>query len=255
MVGYVARRVLHQTQASGVGLIAALLALVLAGCEKDPAPAPVEPAPSAAPTGPCADGKSDDPPNSEFKPAQNAFRDKDYPKAKQLLEALAKKHDHSASVRVWQGDAALFDSKTPLAEAADESLVFYKQALKLHEQGCGLPEYERYYLRMGFGYAYLRKKDGKNALLHLKAAEKEFNNSSGLFYNIARAYCREDHVDECVAYFEKTLVNAKALKKPDFLRSHYSLASWVSRSRTQSEFVKLRRDKRYQQLLAKYKGD
>ena len=149
----------------------------------------------------------------------------------------------------------MFDSKTPLSEAADESLVFYKQALKLHEDGCGLPDYERYYLRMGFGYAYLRKKDGKQALAHLKAAEKEFKNSSGLFYNIARAYCREDNVDQCVAYFEKTLVNAKALKKPDFLRSHYSLASWVSRSRTQSEFVKLRRDKRYRELLAKYKGD
>lgn len=249
MVWYVTSRL----QLARVTVASGLLGAVLVGCKEEPAPAPLASAPSAAPVGPCADGKSDDPPNSEFKPAQNAFRDKEYVKAKELLAELAKRYPHSASVRVWQGDAALFDSKTPLTDASDQSLVFYKQALKLHDQGCGLPEYERYYLRMGFGYAYLRNKDGKNALVHLKAAEKEFTDSSGLFYNIARAYCREDDVDQCVTYFEKTLINAKALKKPDFLRSHYSLASWVSRSRTQSEFVKLRRDKRYRDLLAKYK--
>ncbi|MCA9633698.1 MAG: hypothetical protein KC766_38870 [Myxococcales bacterium] len=243
------------TRRLGSTLALTLVACLLTACEKDPPPAPAKPAPSDAPSGPCANGKSDDPPNSEFKPAQNAFHEKEYSRSKQLLADLAKRYPSSASVRVWQGDAALFDSKTPLTEAADQGLVFYQQALALQEKGCRLPDYERYYLRMGFGYAYLRKKDGKRALVHLKAAEEEFKNSSGLYYNIARAYCREDNVDQCVAYFEKTLVNAKALKKPDFLRSHYSLASWVSRSRTQSEFVKLRRDKRYRELLAKYKGD
>ncbi len=259
MVWHFARHTGRWTRTARAYARAALVLLVavpaLVACKEDPPPPPAKPAPSAAPSGPCADGKSEDPTTSQFKPAQNAFHEKEYARAKELLTALAKRYPNSASVRVWQGDAALFDSKTPLVEAADQGLVFYKQALELHEQGCGLPDYERYYMRMGFGYAYLRKKQGKQALLHLKAAEKEFNNSSGLFYNIARAYCREDNVDQCVAYFEKTLVNAKALKKPDFLRSHYSLASWISRSRTQSEFVKLRRDKRYRDLLAKYKGD
>lgn len=243
----------------GVGVVATLgavgLVCALLACKKDdPPPAPT-PVAAPVPTGPCAGGKSDDPPAGVFKPAQNAFNSKSYSTAKSLLADIADKYPNSSSVRVWQGDAAMFDTKTSLTKGADEGIEFYGKALALHDKGCGLPIYERYYMRMGFGYAYLRKKDGKNALIHLKAAEEEFKDSSGLYYNMARAYCREDDVDQCVAYFEKALANAKALKRPRFLRSHYSLASWISRSRTQSEFVKLRRDKRYAELLKEYKDD
>lgn len=231
--------------------------ICLSACdEKKPAPEVSVPsaAPSVAPPVPCGDGKSEDPSVSEFKPAQVAFREKKYERARGLLSELAEAHPHSASVRVWQGDAVLFDPEVPLVEAADQSLVYYDQASKLVDEGCGLAEYERYYWYMGYGYAYLRKKDGKAALQKLKLAEKEFQDSAGIYYNIARAYCREDDVAQCANYFAKTLETAKAQKRPSFLRTHYSLASWISRSRTQSEFVKLRREKRYRDLLAQYQA-
>lgn len=235
-----------------LGLAGAVLGALLACKEEAPPPAPA-PVPIATATGPCARGVSEDPTVGEFKPAQLAFNEKRYPDAKTALVGLATKYPHSASVRVWQGDAALYGS-TKLIEAADESIVFYGQALKLHEQGCKLSEYEHYYLRAGFANAYLRKKDGKAALVHLRAAEKEFDDA-GIYYHSARAHCRENDLDQCVAYFEKTLVTAKALRRPRFLRTHYSLASWISRSRTQSEFTKLRADKRYAALLKRFKDD
>src|SRR5690606_56393 len=210
----------------GVGVVATLgavgLVCALPACTKDdPPPAPT-PVAAPVPTGPCAGGKSDDPPAGVFKPAQNAFNSKSYSTAKSLLADIADKYPNSSSVRVWQGDAAMFDTKTSLTKGADEGIEFYGKALALHDKGCGLPIYERYYMRMGFGYAYLRKKDGKNALIHLKAAEEEIKDSSGLYYNMARAYCRADDVDQCAAYIRNALANVKALNAPPLLLSHYS---------------------------------
>jgi tetratricopeptide (TPR) repeat protein len=238
--------------------VAVALGLALLACKKE-APAPA-PATSAAPkpvsTGPCPDGHSADPKHGELRPAITAFNDKHYDEAKMLLDHLIKDYPHSATLRVWRGDATLFakhwsDGKKTYQQAADDALVFYKEAAKLHDQECTLPDVEHYYLRMDTAYAYLRKEDANSALVELEIAKKNWSNSAEVFYTLARAYCLKKDVDNCADNFKQALEIAKALKRPRFLRVHRSLDDWIQRSRRQSEFLPLRRDKRYGEIVKK----
>lgn len=242
--------------------LAAAVALALLACKKKaPAPRPVASvAPKPVSTGPCPDGHSIDPKPGEFRPSQTAFKEKRYDEAQMLLDHLIKEYPHSATLRVWRGDAALFsrhysDGKKKYQKAADDALVFYKQAEKLHDQECTLPELEHYYLRMDSAYAYLRKDDADSALKQLEIAKKHWSNSAEVFYAMARAYCLKKDVDQCAENFKQTLVIAKALRRPRFLRVHRSLDDWIHRSRRQSEFGPLRRDKRYREIIKKINED
>lgn len=238
--------------------LALLLAALLACKSKSDNPAP---APVAAPTattvtpGVCPGGTSMDPGQGEFRPAVTAFKDKDYKTAQRLLEHLMKQYPNSATVRVWRGDAALFDKGLKESEAAEASIQFYQEAEKLHDKGCALPEYEHYYLRMGVAYALLRKRSQDDAIRHLDIAKKNWDNSAEVFYHLARGYCLKNDVEQCVQNFEKSLEVAKSLRRPKFLRSHNSLDDWIRRSRTQSEFGPLRKDKRYAAIIKKMKAD
>ncbi|MEZ4223914.1 MAG: hypothetical protein R3B13_23390 [Polyangiaceae bacterium] len=234
-------------------VLIALLACKKSSDELPPPPPPAAPTPVS--TGPCPMGKSIDPGQGEFRPAVTAFKDKDYATAQTLLDNMMKKYPNSATVRVWRGDAALFDRKAKYAEAADNALTFYEEAEKLHDKECALPESENYYLRMGYAFAYLRKKDASGAIKHLDIAKKNWDNSAEVFYNLARAHCLNKDVDACAENFEKSLDIAKALRRPKFLRSHNSLDDWIRRSRTQSEFTSLRRDKRYSAAIKKARDD
>ena len=49
----------------------------------------------------------------------------------------------------------------------------------------------------------------------------------------------------------QTLTIARSLKRPKFLRTHRSLEDWINRSRTQSEFTRLRQDRRYAEVIRK----
>lgn len=235
-----------------VALLAVLAALLACKDKQPPPPAPT-PAPTAA--GPCASGASDDPGQGEFRPAVTAFKDKEYATAQSLLDKMMTKYPNSATVRVWRGDASLFDSGVADKKAADNALPFYEDAEKIHDKGCKLPEYEEYYLRMGFAYAHLRKREPEDAIKHLDKAKAKWSNSAEVFYNLARGHCLNKDVDACADNFEKALETAKALKRPKFLRSHHSLDDWIRRSRTQSEFPPLRADPRYGRIIAKLKAD
>lgn len=240
----------------------AALGLVLAAllaCKSKKEEVSVTPPPSSTATettpGVCPGGKSMDPGQGEFRPAVTAFKEKQYQTAQTLLDNLAKQYPNSATVRVWRGDAALFDKSVKELEAAKASIPFYEEAEKLHDKGCALPEYEHYYLRMDFAYALLRQKSGDDAIKHLNIAKQTWDNSAEVFYHLARAYCLKNDVDQCVSNFEKSLEIAKSLRRPKFLRSHNSLDDWIRRSRTQSEFGPLRRDKRYGEIIKKMKED
>jgi tetratricopeptide (TPR) repeat protein len=237
-------------------LVAALLACK--GGDKSAPPATTGPAPTAsAPVTPgvCPTGASMDPGEGEFRPAVTAFKEKDYKTAQRLLDHLAKQYPNSATVRVWRGDSALFDKGVKEDEAAASAIPFYNEAEKLHDQGCVLPEYEHYYLRMGVAYAHLRKKAPDEALRHLEIARRKWDNSAEVFYHLARAHCAKNQVDPCVADFEKCLEIAKSLRRPKFLRSHHSVDDWIRRSQTQSEFGPLRKDKRYAAAVKKAKAE
>ncbi|HMJ14382.1 MAG TPA: hypothetical protein VK524_23360 [Polyangiaceae bacterium] len=223
---------------------------VLAGCKqkKETLGAP---APSAKVGPPCPGGQSIDPNQAEFRPAISAFKDAEYKKAQALLEQLLTRYPNSSTLRVWRGDAALFDKAAEYKQAAQAALRYYAEAEKLHDAGCKLPEGEHYYMRFDAALASLRANDADAAIRQLETSKRQWNDSAELYYNLARAHCMKGSVDPCYENFEQALTTAKSLKRPRFLRSHYAVEDWIRRSKTQSEFPELRKDPRYAPLIQK----
>ncbi len=227
-----------------------VLALALTGCRQKKEQ-PVSAADAGARGPACPGGQSADPQQADFRPAVSAFKDGKYKQAQALLDALLASHPNSATLRVWRGDAALFDKEAEYKQAADSALRYYAEAEKLHEAGCNLPEAEHYYMRFDAALASLRKGDADGAIRQLEKSKREWSDSAEIDYNLARAHCLKGATDACYEHFERALVTAKSLKRPRFLRSHYAVDDWVRRSKTQSEFPELRKDPRYAPLLAK----
>lgn len=211
---------------------------------------------SSAPAPPCPDGRSVDPPKSEFRPAIGAFHDQRYPEAQKLLGNLAEKYPNSATTRVWLGDAVLYDEGKEYIAAADEAIRHYQRADELVRAGCKLREAMAYYLRMGLAYAYLRKDLADEAGKHLELAVAEWPESAEVHYHSARAAClRKDHA-ACLKHLEHTYDLAQRRVRPLFLRVHRSLDDWFVRADSQSEFVELRELKaaEFQQLKDRYRA-
>jgi tetratricopeptide (TPR) repeat protein len=194
---------------------------------------------------------SADPGQADYRPAISAFKDQKYREAQQLLDALLEKHPNSATLRVWRGDAALFDKAADYKQAAETALRYYEAAERLHDRGCTLPESEHYYMRFDAALASLRKGDAAAAIRQLDIAKQKWADSAELHYNLARAHCMKNELGACYENFAKALEIAHTLKRPRFLRSHYSVDDWLRRSKTQSEFPALRRDPRYAPLVKK----
>ena len=243
----------RQVIAAIVLVVGALLACK--GKSKEAAPVVETTATAPVSTGPCPAGLSIDPGRGELKPALTALDEKQYDTAERLLENMRKKYPNSATVRVWRAEVALFNKKKKYIERADDAIPYYEEAEKLHDKGCRLPESAHYYLRIGLSFAHLRKKDGEAAKEQLEKAKKNWKNSAEIFYNLARAECRLKDVDACLENFEQCLKIAKALQRPKFLRNHNSLDDWIRRSRTQSEFTKLRRDPGYRKAIKEAKAE
>jgi tetratricopeptide (TPR) repeat protein len=234
----------HKVRAA-LMLLSAVLTLL--ACEPEPAPPPA-PKPRVVPG--CPSGKSLDPPKAELRPAIDAFHAQNYAEAQRTLDALTTKYPASATVRVWRGDATLFDKALPESDAAERALPYFVAGKRLHDAGCRLPEYEHYYMRMGLAYGYMRRDDPKPALQELETARQHWPDSAEVTYQIARAHCALGQVEICAEDFETTLQIARSLKRPLFLRTHNSVDDWIRRSRTQSEFPELRKTARYQRSVA-----
>lgn len=231
-------------------MTAAAVLSAFVGCEPKAGPAPAPSASAARATGrACPEGVSVDPPPSELRPGILAFRAKDYRAARQLQGALVKRYPASATVLVWLGEVELYDDAAGADDAARRALVHFDAAQALRDEGCALPEYEDYYLRFDRALAFLRLKDAAKARAELAVSKKKWNMSAEVFYNSARAECLAKDVDACLIDFRECLVIAKSLRRPHFLRNHNSIEDFVRRSRTQSEFLGLRRDPRYQQTV------
>ncbi len=212
-------------------------------------------APSASAGPACPGGQSEDPPMRDLDRALVAFGEKRYRDAQSQLDALGERYPRSATSRVWRAEATLYEGKLEdgvdaYRDAASRALTHYRAAAELHEAGCALLASDHYYLRMGAAYAHLRLGAPNPALRELEAARALWPDSAEVPYTIARAECARGQVDACVAAFTTTLELARDRRRPMFLRTHRSVADWVSRSRTQSEFGPLRADPRYQRLLA-----
>jgi tetratricopeptide (TPR) repeat protein len=226
---------------------AALVLIACAAACEDKKTAAVTPKKPAAQL--CKDGAPVDPPKSELRPAIEAFREQRYADAQRMLDELIKKYPSSATVRVWRGDASLFDKALTEPVAAERALPFFAEARRLQDAGCPLRDYEEYYLRLGLTYVYLRRDDPQPALAELEVARGRWPDSAEVFYQSARAYCLLGQVERCADDFEQTLQVAKSLRRPMFLRTHNSLDDWIRRSRTQSEFPALRQSPRYAQII------
>lgn len=232
-----------------LGAVLLAFAVPAAGCRREPPPEERKPAPSAVSSHPCAQGERVDPPRREIRPAIDAFHAHDYADAQRLLDALAEKYPHSAGVRVWRGDATLFDKALSEAQAAERALPFFAEARRLQDAGCRLRRYEDYYLSMGLVYGYLRRDDPRPAIKELERAASKWPDSAEVHYHLARAYCLLEQIDRCAEEFERCLALAKSLKRPLFLRTHHSVDDWIRRSRTQSEFPPLREQPRYRRII------
>lgn len=229
----------------------------IAGCEDDAPPPVASAVASAAPAPTSCNGRSLDPPRSEFRPAITLLREKKYKRADKLLSELSKEYPSSATLLVWRGDATLYDSGREYLEAASQALVFYEKARKLHDDGCTLRPGMHYYLTMGTAYAYLRKKDTKSARVALELAEKNWPNSAEVHYHLARTECLENNYDACLQRLERTYDMARSRERPLFLRVHRALDDWFVRADSQSEFEDLRktRAQQFEALKAKARGD
>lgn len=233
-------------------IAAVLLLVALSGCREKKPDAPAAASNDAGKAGPpCPTGRSADPNQADFRPAVSAFKDGKYKQAQALLDALLVRHPNSATLRVWRGDAALFDKEAEYKQAAENALRYYAQAEKLHDAGCKLPETEHYYMRFDAALASLRRSDPDGAIRQLETSKREWTDSAEIHYNLARAHCMKGAIDACYEHFEQALIIAKSLKRPRFLRSHYAVDDWIRRSKTQSEFPELRKDPRYAPLLTK----
>lgn len=230
-----------------VTLAVTALSACWVGCDKKEtaAPAVLDAASPPLCSGPV------DPPRAAMREAIDAFRDQNYEAAQLALDVLAKQYPTSATVRVWRGDATLFDKKLNEATAAERALPFFLEAQRLFDAGCPLRDREQYYMRMGLVYGYLRRDDPRPALTELEALRQRWPDSAEVTYHMARAHCLLGQVERCAELFEQTLEIAQSLRRPIFLRTHHSVDDWVRRSRTQSEFPALRKLPRYEQAVAR----
>lgn len=240
---------------------------VLSACKKQEREKPAPPAEIVSPL--CPTGVSEDPPRSQLDVGIRAFSERDYKTAQLVFQRLAEEFPGSSTIRAWQGDAYLFDKDLKDQEAARISRPYFEEAARLHEQGCTLPRRPRYYQLMGEAYGALRLAKleagyDENELLRaekfLREAATEFSTSAEVPYNLARVYCaralqsegqpQAAYLDACLEQFRLALEVAERLDRPRFLRTHRSTQDWIVRSRTQSEFVPLRADPRYERSLA-----
>lgn len=217
----------------------------------------------------CPAGYSIDPPRSGLEPGIRAFRDRKYAQAQGEFAALAQKFPESATTRVWQADAILFDRELDSRLAAERALPIYEAAGALHDAGCKLPRRPRYYHLMDGAYARLRlaaREVGYDpehlarALDFLAVATREFPTSAEVPYTEARAQCAVAEgasgpdvaaaaLTECEHKFADALRLAGQLQRPRFLRTHRSMQDWIVRSRTQSEFGPLRATPSYARIV------
>jgi hypothetical protein len=241
--------------------------LLLSACGRS-APAPGgEPKPAAAKV--CPAGYSVDPPRGALEPGIRAFRDRKYAQAESAFAELARQFPESATTRVWQADALLFDRELESRLAAERALPIYEAAGTLHDAGCKLPRRPRYYHLMDGAYARLRLAQGASgydpehlarALDFLAIAMHEFPTSAEVPYTEARAKCAVAQgsaspdvalaaLTECQHKFADALRLAGQLQRPRFLRTHRSMQDWIVRSRTQSEFGPLRASPSYARIV------
>lgn len=247
-----------------LGRLAVLL--LLGAC--DDAPRGIDKASERPPEQLCKTGLSEDPPRSQLDLGIRLLADKEYKKAEQLFGGLAASFPGSATLRVYRGDAILFDKSLDEQLAAQQAQPHFDEASRLHDNGCTLPRRPLYYLWMDQTYAALRLAKGKagfneqelsRAERVLKKARSEFPTSAEIPYNAARVACarvssaepmRADSLrDDCYREFETALVMAESLDRPRFLRTHRSTQDWIVRSRSQSEFGPLRELLSYEKLI------
>ena len=216
----------------------------------------------------CPTGLSEDPPRSKQEPGIRAFEARDYAESQRIFGDLARQFPGSAAARAWEGDAVMFDKDKEDRDAARLARPFYQDARKLHESGCKLQRRPLYYLLMGEAYGALRlakleagydEAELAHAEAALEQAAREFPTSAEVPYNEARVACARaqnqsgstlgEQLERCLGELEAALKGAERLDRPRFLRTHRSTQDWIVRSRTQSEFVPLRADARYQELI------
>jgi tetratricopeptide (TPR) repeat protein len=156
--------------------------------------------------------------------------------------------EDEAKALVKKGYDAVHDNPPRGAEA----FKAYTKAVKLMDGGCKLSEKDEWNALAGLGIAALLTKDYEAAKKPLERANKKWPGIGETHYNLACAHCLLDDVDACYDEYKKTLEVADKNDVPDFIKKGNDARHYVKAAQKDPDLALLRKDKRFEKLIAKY---
>ena len=195
----------------------------------------------------CADGRSEDPPPEELEPSREVIARGSHTTPAGYYGALATRYPQSATVRV-RGGAGAMHARPPDPTTAER---FYREALRLHEDGCRLADGEHWLALEGLGLVSLMQDDNRGAIEWFRRGVARWPDIPQTQYNLACAYCRAGDVDACYEAFLRALDAAAAGGAPAFVTNPGSLELFVRLSRDDPDLARLRTDPRYEATVAR----
>lgn len=194
----------------------------------------------------CPGGRSEDPPASELDPSREVIDRSRHDTATAYYGELASRYPHSATVRV-RGGAGAMHSRPPEPATAER---FYREALRLHDDGCGLAEGDHWLALEGLGLVALMLEDDRAAIEWFQRAASRWPEIPQTQYNLACAHCRAGDVDTCHEAFVRALRAAAAGRFPGFLENPGTAELFVRLSSDDPDLARLRADPRYEAAIS-----
>ena len=218
-----------------------------AAASSTPAPEPTpEKAPEPPPLPSCEEGASVDPPSEqlELPEGQNP---NSVPAKLNHLRHLMKRYPRSPSLRVKA--AALSLGPAPAGNPVETERLL-TEALKLHANGCRLPEDLEWEANENLGLAHLLQKNYGEAAKVFQGTAKRWPNIPHAHFDLACAKCRLNEIDACHAAFSESLRVAEDEDPPEFINDELNAYHFVHQSRQSADLAALRSDPRYEETIA-----
>lgn len=199
----------------------------------------------ASTTASCPDGRSVDPPAELLEPSREVVAHSRHATAAAYYQELMSSYPDSATVRV-RGGAGAMHAQPPDPRTAER---FYRDALRLHEAGCGLAAGDHWLALEGLGLVALMLDDNPAAAGWFQRAATRWPEIPQTQYNLACAHCRSDDVDACHDAFIRALEAAAAGHFPAFLDTPGTVELFIRISRDDPDLARLRADPRYEAAI------
>lgn len=205
---------------------------------------PAAPRPDLATSGKCLY-----PPGKDYiKFAELMFKGQ-HPAAFGRLSSLLRGYPESALLRVRVASVMMRSSTTYPSRAQK----LYREALDLEKSaGCVLSPRFRWLAINGLASTHMDLKDHASAVNWLRLAVKTWPSSAATRYNLACALCVVGQVDACYRELVETLKICSSHKLPAVEKVNKPAYHYAKLSQTDPDLVKLRADKRYEEMIRPY---